>query len=76
MIVRGAINHGGEEEGIFQESLDGFDEKRREVPCVGKRRSKSSGMVEICIEGRRFREVAKVFKSSRMSCDVFFVWRF
>ena len=76
MIIWGAVNNSSEEQGVSQKSLDGFDEKGREVPCVGKRRSESLCMLEICIEGRRLREVVQVFEGSWMSRDVPFVRRF
>ena len=43
---------------------------------MGKGRSKGSGVLEIRVEGRRFREVVQVFESGWMSRDVFFVRRF
>jgi len=76
VIIQGTVNHGGEEERVLQKSLDGFDEKRREVPCVGEGGGKSPCMFEICIEGWRFLEIVQVFESSWMSCDVLLVRRF
>jgi hypothetical protein len=76
MIIRSAINDSGEEQRVVKKPLDGFDEKGRKVPGVGQRRREGSGMFEISIEGRRLREIVKVFKGSRMSRDVLFVRRF
>ena len=76
MAIRGTVDDSGEEERVFEEPLDGFDEEGREVPGVGKGRSKGSGVLEIRVEGRRFREVVQVFESGWMSRDVFFVRRF
>ena len=40
---------------------------------MGKGRSKGSGVLEIRVEGRCFREVIQVFENSWVLHDVFFV---
>ena len=47
MIIRGTFDDCGEEQRVIQKSLDGFDQKGREVPHVGKGRGEGSGMFEI-----------------------------
>ena len=76
MVIRGTIDDSREEQRVFKKPLDGLDEKGREVPCVGERRSEGSGMLEIGIERRRFLEVVQVLESSWMSRDVLFIRRF
>ena len=53
--------------------MDGFNEKGREVPGVGKGRSKSACMLEIRVQRRRFLKAVQVLEGSRVSRDVFFV---
>jgi len=76
VVIRGTIDDGSKEQRVLKKSLDRFDEKGREVPRVGEGRSESSGMLEVRIEGRRFRKVVQVFEGRWMSCDVLFVRRF
>ena len=45
MVIRGTVDDGGEEQRVFEKPLDGFDEKRREVPSMGEGRSESPGML-------------------------------
>lgn len=76
MIIQGTVNNCSEEERIFQKSLNGFYEKRREVPCVSEGGGKSPCMFKICIEGWRFLEIVQVFESGWVSRDVLLVRRF
>ena len=76
MIIRGTVDDSGEKQGVFQKTLDGLDEKGREVPSVGERRGKGTGMFEIGVESRRFLEIVQVFKGSGVSRDVLLVGRF
>lgn len=70
MIIRSTIDDSGEKQRVFEKALNGLDQKRRKVPCVGERRSKGAGMFEIRIERRRFLEIVQVLEGSRMSRDV------
>jgi len=76
VIIRCTVNDSSEKQRIFEKPLDGFDEKRREVPCVGEGRSEGSGMFEVRVKGRRFRKGVQVFEGGWMSRDVSFVRRF
>lgn len=49
MVIRGTVDDSCEKQGVFQKALDRLDKKGREVPCVGERRSKGSGVFEIGI---------------------------
>ena len=76
MVIRGTVDDGSKEQRVLEKPLDGFDEKGREVPCVGEGRSKSPGVLKIRVKGRCFRETAQVFEGSWVSRDVPFVRRF
>ena len=76
MVIRSTVDDGSEEQRVFKEPLDGFDEKGREVPCVGEGRGESPGVFEIRVKGRCFREAAQVFEGSWVSRDIPFVRRF
>ena len=73
VVIRGTVYDSGEEQRVFHQPLDGLDEKRREIPCVGEGRSESSGMIEIGGEGGRFLEAVEVFEGGRVPCDVLLI---
>ena len=73
MIILGTFCYGDEKQRVFQEALNGPDKKGREIPRVGERGSNGSSEFEICVEKRRFREIAQVFKLQGRP-DVW--WRF
>ena len=70
----GIVHDGLEEEGVLEETLDGFDEKRGEVPCMGIRLGKGMGLGKVCGEPRCLWERIEMGERRGMAGNVGCIW--
>jgi hypothetical protein len=70
MVVGRLVDDGAKEERVLEQTLDGLDEQRGEVPRVGEGRGKGAGVREVCRQRGRLRKGVEVREGVGVPGDV------